>query len=222
MIGFGLVALGLGIAALIPVFLVAYPAAGIGQADSQNPAVVLPALASNPALILVPGAIQIAAHAVGVVAILGLWAGLGRTSFLLTCATLFGLIWLGVDTVLNAVTFHVVPVLATANAAGSPGAGSSFLELGQLIDGARYGGHVAGGLWMIGLSVFGIRTAALPGIVGWLGVLVGVIFAANLFVPALLNVSFMTVPAWLVILGIVVGRSASATVLTVGLGPAEA
>jgi hypothetical protein len=40
---------------------------------------------------------------------------------------------------------------------------------------------------------------------------VGLVFAGNLFLPSLLNVSFMTVPAWLVILGVGVARSDEAS-----------
>jgi hypothetical protein len=209
-IGWALAALGFGIGALVPVFLVAYPAAGISQADAQNPAVVLPAIAANPALVLLPGAIEIATHAVGIVGVVGPWMALGRTSVLFSVATVFGLVWLGVDVVLNAITYHVVPALATANASGGAGAQATFTTTMQLVDAARLGAHVAGGLWMLGVAAWSLATGALPRIVGWLGVAIGAIFAANLFAPPLMNLSFLTVPLWLVIAGIAVARSDSA------------
>jgi hypothetical protein len=36
------------------------------------------------------------------------------------------------------------------------------------------------------------------------------VLSLNPFVPALLNVSFMTLPAWLVLFGVVIARTASA------------
>ena len=221
-IGWALAALGLGIGALVPVFLVAYPAAGISQAEAQNPAVLLPAIAANPALIVLPGAVQVAAHAIGIVAFVGLWMALDQTSVLLSIATAFGVVWLGVDVVLNAITYHVVPAVAAANASGDATAQGTFVTTMQLVDGARLGAHVAGGLWMVGVAAHAVQTSALPRVVAWLGILVGAIFAANLFVPALMNVSFLTVPAWLVILGIAVTRSEGATSPAVELRGARA
>jgi hypothetical protein len=210
-IGSALAALGLGIGALVPIFVVLYPAAGISPADAQNPAVVLPAIAANPALVVIPGAVQIAAHALGIVGMIGLWMTLGRSSSaILSIATVFGLVWLGVDVVLNAVTYHAVPALAAANASGSTSAAATFVTTTQLVDAARLGAHVAGGLWMLGVAA-SAATLGLPRFVAWLGIPIGVVFAANLFVPALMNVSFLTVPAWLVVLGVAVARGEPAT-----------
>lgn len=162
-------------------------------------------------MIRVPGAIEIIAHAVGAVALIGLWARYGTSSFLLAAATLGGLVWLGVDIVDNAMTYHLAPGLAADYVAGSATAGPAFVQLMGLTDAIRLGAHVAGGLWMIGLSTVAIRTGLFAPAVGWLGVAVGAVFAANLFVPVLLNVSFMTVPVWLVALGAVVVRNQAAT-----------
>jgi hypothetical protein len=213
-LGLGLGLLGLAIASLIPVFIVFYPAAGIQQADSGNPAVVLPAVSANPALFTLPGIIQIAAHALGAVVMLGLWVRYGQGSFLLTCATLAGIGWMGIDVVDNAITFSVMPRLAADYAAGSPLAAGGFSQLGYLTEAIRFGAHFLGGLWMIGLSLFAIRSrSVIPSIVAWLGIAVGAVFSANLLLPAaLLNVSFMTVPLWLVIDGVVLAVRQSAPV----------
>jgi len=210
-LGLGLIVLGLGIGALVPIFLVVYPAAGITAADATAPEVVLPVIAANPTLVTAPGALLIVIHTVGAVALLGLWARFGATSFLLAVATLGGLVWLSVDVIDNAITYHVVPGMAADYAAGDAVAGPAFVQLTSLVEAVRLGGHVAGGLWMIGLSVFAIRARTFPAIVGWLGIAVGAVFTANLFVPVLLNISFMTVPAWLVILGAVVARTQPTT-----------
>jgi hypothetical protein len=206
-IGWALAALGLGIGALVPVFALAYPAAGISPGDAENPAVVLPVIATNPALVVVPGAVQVFAHAIGIVAIAGLWVVLGGKSMLLSIATVFGIVWLGVDVVLNAITYRMVPALAAANAAGSATAQGAFVTTMQLVDAARLGAHVAGGLWMVGVAAHALQTTALARIVGWLGIPFGGIFAANLFLPALMNISFLTVPAWLLILGVAITRA---------------
>jgi hypothetical protein len=211
LLGTAFAVVGVGIGALVPIFLVAYPAAGLGQADAGNPAAILPVVSSNPALFAGPGILEIVVHAVGAVAVLGLWARFGSTSFLMAIATLGGLLWMAVDIVDNAVAFHVVPMLAASHAAGDPTAAAAFTQLSSVVDAVRLAGHFTGGLWMIGVSAFAIQTRQLPRVVGWIGVVVGLVFAGNLFLPALLNVSFMTVPAWLVILGVGVARSDEAT-----------
>src|SRR5690242_17662277 len=87
-VGLGLVALGAAIAALLPVFLVIYPGAGVGQGDATHPDVILPIVARNPALVIGPGIVEAFGHAIGAVAILGFWLRSGQRSFLLTAATL--------------------------------------------------------------------------------------------------------------------------------------
>lgn len=217
-LGLGLIALGLGIGALVPIFLIVYPAAGIAPADATNPEVVLPVLAAEPMLVTVPGLLEIVVHAIGAVAIAGLWLRFGTRSFLLGAATLGGLVWMSIDVVDNALTYHVAPILASDFVAGSTSSGTAFGRFTTITDAIRLGGHFVGGLWMIGLSVFAMRTGWLPRLVAWLGVVVGVIFAANLFVPAFMNVSFITVPAWLVICGAVVARTQVTTSATAPSG----
>jgi len=207
LVGAGLVALGASIAALLPVFIVLYPAAGLGQADSTNPGVALPILAMTPALVIAPGALEILGHAIGAAAILGLWLRSGGRSFLLACATLGGILWTGVDLLDNAVTLQIVPALATRFVAGDATAGPDWLAASHLIDAVRLGGHIAGGAWVVGVSAFTLRQAIVPSVIGWAGILVGAVLAANAFVPALLNVSFITLPLWLVVFGIAVART---------------
>jgi hypothetical protein len=211
LLGTAFAVVGLGIGALVPIFLVAYPAAGIGPADAGNPAAILPVVVANPALFAGPGILQIVVHAIGAIAVVGLWVRFGSTSFLMAMATLGGLVWMTLDVVDNAVAFHVVPVIAADHAAGDQVAAAAFSQLSSVVDAIRLAAHFAGGLWLIGVSVFAIQTRRLPRVIGWIGVAVGAVFAGNLFLPALLNVSFMTVPAWLVILGIGVARRDEAT-----------
>jgi hypothetical protein len=204
-LGLGLVLVGLGIASLIPVFTVFYPAAGIDQADQGNPAVVLPAISANPLLFTLPGIVQIAAHALGAVVMLGLWVRYGQGSFLLTCATLAGIGWMGIDIVDNAIAFIIMPRLAADYATGSQFAAGGFVQLGNLTESVRFAAHFLGGLWVIGLSVFAIRArAVIPAALAWFGVAVGAVFSGNLLVPGLLVVSFMTVPLWLLLVGVLV------------------
>ncbi|MBI3745809.1 MAG: hypothetical protein HY264_04675 [Chloroflexi bacterium] len=213
-LGTAFAVVGLGIGALVPIFLVAYPAAGLGQADAGNPAAILPVIAAKPALFAGPGILEIITHAVGAIAILGLWARFASGSFLMTAATLGGLAWMMLDIADNAISFHVAPLIAASYGAGDSTAAAAFVQLQSVVDAVRFAGHFAGGLWMIGVSVFAVQTRRLSRVIGWLGVIVGIIFAGNLFLPALLNISFMTVPAWLVILGIGVARNDKASETT--------
>lgn len=221
-VGSALVILGLGIGALIPVFAVVYPAAGIPPSDAANPNVVLPVVAANPALVTLPGSLEIGIHLVGFVAVLGLATLLGSTPLLVASTTALGLVWLSVDVIGNAITYRLVPELAAAHVAGSGSASTTFVDLQRLVEAIRLGAHVAGGLWVIGVSAFMIRTRALPAFVGWLGIPVGVVFAANLFLPALMTVSFMAVPSWLVIAGAAVARADISARAVLLRRPAEA
>ncbi|MEO6349299.1 MAG: hypothetical protein ABIP53_01485 [Candidatus Limnocylindrales bacterium] len=207
MVGIGFLFLGLGIAALIPVFMAVYPSLGITQAEAGNPSVVLPVAAANPGVFFIPGVVQVFAHAIGAVAILGLWTRIGRDSFLLSVATLAGLAWMVIDVVDNSVALTVVPRLAADFQAGSATAAAAFVNTTGLAEAVRLGAHFLGGLWIIGLSVFTIRSRNMPAVIGWIGVPIGLVFAGNLFVPALLAVSFMTIPLWLIVLGVVVARA---------------
>ena len=211
-VGFGLVFLGGAIAALLPVFLVLYPAAGIGQADAANPSVVLPAIARDPALFVGPGSLELVGHTVGAVAMLGLWTRWGARSFLLTCATLAGIVWMSVDTIDNAIGLQLVPRLASQFAGGDATAGTAFVSLSSLLDALRLSGHFAGGLWIIGVSVFALRHGSANRYLAWAGVATGLILAGNVFVPALLNVSFVSLPLWLLVFGVAVLRDRSAPV----------
>jgi hypothetical protein len=201
-VGLGFVALGAAIVALIPVFLVLYPASGISQGDAARPEVVLPIMARNPALFVAPGVLELAGHAIGAVAMLGLWFRWGRESFLLTCATFAGLLWMSLDMVDNAVAFQLVPRLASDYVAGNAAAGASFVSLSGLVDAVRLSGHFGGGLWVAGISVFGLRGGVVHPAIAWTGIAVGAVLSANVLVPALLNVSFMTLPLWLLVFGV--------------------
>lgn len=211
-VGLSLVFVGAAIAALLPVFLVLYPAAGIGQADAGNPEVILPAIARNPALFVAPGALELLGHTVGAIAMVGLWMRWGARSFLLTCATLAGIIWMSVDTIDNAIGLQLVPRLAIQFAGGDAAAGATFVSLSSLLDALRLAGHFAGGLWIVGLSVFAIRAAAANRYIAWAGIATGLVLAGNVFVPALLNISFLTLPLWLIVFGNGVFRDRSAAV----------
>jgi hypothetical protein len=209
-VGAGLAVLGGAIAALLPVFLVLYPAAGIGRADAANPNVILPAIAKNPAIFVGPGTLEVFGHVIGAVAMIGLWLRWGGRSLLVTCATFAGLLWMSVDTLDNAIGIQLVPRLAAQFAAGDDGAAVAFASSSALLDALRLAGHLAGGLWVIGLSLASIRLEAVHRLIGWAGVATGIVLAANPFVPALLNVSFMTLPVWLLVFGVAVARSGAA------------
>jgi hypothetical protein len=206
-VGLGLAVLGAAIGALLPVFLVIYPMAGIGRADAGNPNVILPAVARNPALFVGPGTLELIGHTVGAVAMVGLWLRWGTRSFLLTCATLGGLVWMSVDSVDNAIGLQLVPHLAGQFVSGDANAGAAFLASSALLDAARLAGHFAGGLWIVGTSVALIRADSVNRMIAWAGVPIGLILAGNVFVPPLLNVSFMTLPLWLIAFGIAVARA---------------
>jgi hypothetical protein len=149
-IGAALLATGLAIGALIPVFLVLYPAAGLGPDSAGKPGVLLPVVARTPGLFVGPGIVEIAGHVIGALAVLGIWFRWGRDSFLLTCATVAGAAWMTIDTIDNAISIQLVPSLAAAFASGDATAATTFGVVGQLTDALRLAGHLGGGLWIIG------------------------------------------------------------------------
>lgn len=206
-IGLAFIALGAAIAALVPVFLVLYPAAGIGKADAANPLVILPALARNPALMVGPGILELLGHTIGAAAMVGLWMTWGRASYLLTTATLAGIAWMAVDVVDNALGLQLLPALAAAFVAGDASAADRFVTTTSLVDALRLAGHFGGGLWVIGASLYGLRAAVIHPVIAWAGIVVGAVLAANPIAPGLLNVSFLTLPAWLIVFGIAVARA---------------
>jgi hypothetical protein len=208
-VGGGLALLGLSIGALLPVFLVIYPSLGLGPADAARPQVFLPIVARTPALFTGPGLLELAGHAIGAAAMIGLWLRTGTRSFLLTAATFAGVVWMAVDTVDNAIGLQLVPRLASDFAAGDASAAATYLTVSLFMDSLRLAGHFAGGLWVVGIAVFALRSGGAPSIVAWLGIPVGLVLAGNPLVPALLNVSFITLPVWLVAFGIALARRGS-------------
>jgi len=219
-VGLGLLFVGGAIAALIPVFLVLYPAAGVGQADAGNPGVILPAIARNPALVVGPGILEMLGHAIGAAAVVGLWMRWGRGSFLLACATLGGVAWMAIDVIDNAIGLQLVPAIATAFVGGDVAAAARFGTISGLLDALRLSGHFAGGLWVVGVSIFALRTASTNRAIAWAGIAVGTVLAANPLVPALLNVSFMTLPAWIIAFGVVIARADAHRVIQLEPEPA--
>src|SRR5690349_24709904 len=145
-VGWGLAVLGAAVAALIPVFLVIYPSVGIGQAQLRHPEQVLPILAANPALVIGPGLLQMLGHAAGAAAILGLWLRSGGRSFLLSVATLGGLVWTSVDLLDNALTMQLMPALAVRYMSGYLSAAPAYLNASDLIDSVRLAGHFGAGI----------------------------------------------------------------------------
>lgn len=222
-IGFGMIATGLAIGALVPIFLIAYPAAGLSPSAAADAGAFLRVVPTTPALFVWPGLLQLAGHAIGGFAILALWWRLGRQSFLLSAATVAGITWIAVDVVDNAMGLQVVPALASRNAAGDASAAGTFATFRLLTDALRLAGHFAGGLWMLGISAGLLRAKELNVAIAAVGLAVGAAFAANPILPPLLNVSFMTVPAWLVVFGIALARRVERPVLSaVGAGAVAA
>jgi hypothetical protein len=203
----GLIVTGLAIGALIPIFLVVYPAAGLGPSAARDPAAFLPVVARNPALFVVPGVLEVAGHVIGAIAMLAIWFRWGRSSFLLTCSTVAGVAWMGIDTIDNTISLQLVPTLASAFAGGDAAAAGAFADAGRLTDALRLAGHLGGGLWVIGAARFALDARLVHPVVGWLGIAAGIVLALNPFVPPLLNVSFMTLPAWLILFGVAIGRN---------------
>jgi hypothetical protein len=119
---------------------------------------------------------------------------------------------MAVDVLDNAVAIQLVPQLAADYLAGDGAATSSFRLVMALVDAVRLGGHLVGGLWVVGASAVLLRSGVLRPVIGWIGVGVGAVLAANPFVPALLNVSFMTLPLWLVAFGVAIARIPDGTV----------
>jgi len=205
-IGLMFVALGVGIAVLLPFFLVVMPQMGISEEMSRRPDALLPIVATKPWLFTVPGAVEMLAHALGAAAMLSLYLLWDSRSGLLLCATAGGLLWMGVDIVLNGVVLQVVPHLAAAHQAGDVTAAGQFTTVMTLVDAARLAGHFGGGLWVLGVSYGGRRIGRVGRALSIAGLIVGVAMAGNVFAAPLLALTFVTLPIWLVAFGIATSR----------------
>jgi hypothetical protein len=206
LLGVAFAFMGIAIGALLPIFLVVYPAAGLSPQAAGDPAVLLPVVARAPLLFVGPGVLEMAAHTVGAFAVVGLWFRYGRDSVPLAAATLGGIAWMVIDVVDSAIAIQLAPRFASAYVAGDSAAASAFAVTDSLQTALRLAGHFGGGLWVLGISAGLLRGRQLNPAVAWSGIAVGGLLAANPLVPPLLNLSFITLPVWLVVFGVAVAR----------------
>jgi hypothetical protein len=208
LIGVCLITLGVAIALLIPLFTAVYPSFGITRETANRPEIVLPIFARTPALPVGLGLVMLVAHAAGALAMIGLWMHLGPRSLVLGAATFAGLLWMAADIIGSGIAVREMPRLASAFGAGDASAGASFMSLNSLMDALRLSAHFAGGLWVVGLCVFGLQSGSLPAWLCWVGLPVGVLLSANLIAAPLMFASMLTLPPWLIALGIVMVKQA--------------
>jgi hypothetical protein len=196
----GLVTLAVGILSLIPLFAAVFPRFGLTR--DAAPSTVLPTVAQNPWLFIGPGSVQLFTHTMGAVGIIALTFLWNPRSLLLVCATFGGLLWMGADIIDNALTMVLVPRLARAFVAGDADATRVLPLIHSLTEAIRFGAHFAGGLWVLGVSAYAWRTATTGRLLAGTGFAIGAIFAANVFAPPLMFATMLTLPAWLIALGV--------------------
>lgn len=206
-VGFAFVFLGIAIGALLPIFIVVYPAVGLTPQTAGDPAALLPIVAGSPVLFVAPGVLEMAGHAVGAWAMVALWFRYGRDSDAFTAATIGGITWMAIDVLDSAISIQLVPHFGAAYVAGDSAAAAAFSVTDTLANALRLGGHFGGGLWVLGISAGLMRAGQLHRAIGWAGIFAGALLAANPLLPALLNVSFLTLPPWIVVFGIAVART---------------
>jgi hypothetical protein len=210
----GLVSLGIGIISLLPLFMAVFPHYGLTR--DTPPETVLATVAIHRWLFVAPGVVQLFGHtagAIGMIALAHAWEA--RRSLLLLCATFFGLAWMAIDLADNAITLTMVPDLAASYANGETKAVYGLTLLRGLTDAARLGAHFAGGLWVVGVSYHLWQHGSRK--LGGIGLFVGAVLAANVFLPPLMFLSMMTLPFWLMALGVAVTKAAeSIAARTVG------
>jgi len=124
--------------------------------------------------------------------------------------TVAGLIWAVVlvasGMIFNAGVAAVVDLHATSPAQ-AVSAWQSIEPVAQGLGGS--GGELLGGLWVLLMSVAAIRTAALPKMLSWLGIVIGALGVISV-VPALKDVAYgfgLLQIVWFVWLGIVMLRT---------------
>lgn len=85
----------------------------------------------------------------------------------------FGLIWAGLVIASGMIASTGLDAVAGIYSRSPQEAASTWVAIGAIQNGLGGGIEVVGGLWMLLVSVAGLRTASLPGVLNYLGALVG-------------------------------------------------
>lgn len=124
-------------------------------------------------------------------------------------ATGFGLIWAGLVIASGMVANIGIGVLADLHASAPAAAAASWPAYKIMINGLGGGNEIVGGMWVLLVSLAGLRAAALPRLLAWLGIVAG-LSGLLTTIPALEEVGAifgLGLIAWFGWLGIVMLRT---------------
>ncbi len=97
-----------------------------------------------------------------------------RAADLMQIATAFGLIWAGLVIASGMVASIGLNAVAALHATDVAQAGALWKAVSTIQDGLGGGVEIVGGLWVLLISIASLRSMALPRVLGFLGLIVGV------------------------------------------------
>ncbi len=106
-----------------------------------------------------------------------------RAEGLMQTATVFGFIWAGLVIASGMISVVGADAVVTLNATDTTGAGALLQAISAIQEGLGGGVEVVGGIWLLLLSVAGLRGAALPKLLNYLGILIGLAGVLTIIPP---------------------------------------
>jgi hypothetical protein len=141
---------------------------------------------------------------------LALWKRLAGSPSIAAVGGAVGFIWACMLVASGLVFNYGAAAVIELHAASPAQAVSAWQAIEPVADGLSSGqGELLGGLWVLLVSVAGLRTGALPKALNWLGILIGSAGIASV-VPPLLDVTYvfgLLEILWLIWLGVVMLRT---------------
>lgn len=96
-----------------------------------------------------------------------------RAEPLMQIATVFGFIWAGLVIASGMISVVGAETVITLNATDPEQAGALLLSISTIQEGLGGGVEVVGGVWLLLLSIAGLRGGGLPAALNYLGILIG-------------------------------------------------
>lgn len=96
-----------------------------------------------------------------------------RAEPLMQIATAFGFIWAGLVIASGMISVVGAEAIVTLNATDPAQAGALLLSISTIQEGLGGGVEVVGGVWLLLLSIAGLRGRGLPAALNYLGILIG-------------------------------------------------
>ena len=197
---------GVGLATLVILFFGVLPNLGFTLNDFADPAKTLPFVIAQPGLFFwITAVAGVIFDSFTIVLVLALHNRLqaGSPDWVRT-ATAFGFLTVFLFIAAGQLNYTAVNELASLYSRNPAGAGSAYLAINAAIDGLRNGASFAAGWWFLLLSWVAVRKGGLPKLLGYFGLLVGVLNIIGLFgVPIALLIN---VP-WFLWLGVALLRA---------------